>query len=292
MLSQLKRCAASIADQEGVSFEHLVIDGASTDGTREWLRQNPQIRSISEKDDGMYHAINKGLRLATGDIVAYLNCDEQYVPGTLLYVKRYLQAHPKVEFVYGNCLVIDPEGNLMAFKKSYPLRSQYVLASSLYASTCTLFFRRKLFETGLEFDTNLRAVSDADFVVKLLKHGFRYHHLKRYFAAFTLTGQNLSWTEIGLRELLDMHKRNAGWLRYFRYPLLVMELFEKVLSGAFWERLPITYSVYIKDLSDGRKTFSSSTVSFSYKSGSKSRMLFVQAANAIMSLRKSSTESP
>ena len=61
MLDYLKLCCASVADQDGASFEHIVVDGASTDGTAEWLRQARNITSISEKDDGMYDAINKGL---------------------------------------------------------------------------------------------------------------------------------------------------------------------------------------------------------------------------------------
>jgi glycosyltransferase involved in cell wall biosynthesis len=89
MLDYLKRCHASIADQEKVSFEHLVIDGASKDGTPEWLRENPDIVSLSEPDNGMYDAINKGFRLAKGRILAYLNCDEQYLPGTLKYVNAW-----------------------------------------------------------------------------------------------------------------------------------------------------------------------------------------------------------
>src|SRR5437660_9009586 len=89
MLPYLKRCCASLADQEGASWEHIVVDGESTDGTVEWLRSQPHVASIIGKDQGMYDAINKGLAACTGDIVAYLSCDEQYLPGTLAYIDHY-----------------------------------------------------------------------------------------------------------------------------------------------------------------------------------------------------------
>jgi len=73
MLPYLRRCAASVADQEGGKFEHIVIDGGSTDGSGEWLAKQGHIRSISEKDNGMYDAINKGLKQANGNILAYIN---------------------------------------------------------------------------------------------------------------------------------------------------------------------------------------------------------------------------
>ena len=70
MLPYLERCAASVNDQEMVETEHIVVDGASTDGTKQWLAQQPHVKHISEKDKGMYDAINKGLRMANGNMLA------------------------------------------------------------------------------------------------------------------------------------------------------------------------------------------------------------------------------
>ena len=78
----LKMCIPSVADQ-GVELEHLVQDSESDDGTRDWLPQDRRVTAVFEKDKGMYDAVNRGLRRATGDIFAYLNCDEQYLPGAL-----------------------------------------------------------------------------------------------------------------------------------------------------------------------------------------------------------------
>ncbi len=102
MLSYLERCAQSIRDQQGAAFEHIIIDGASTDGTAEWLKKEttPTTTGVSEKDNGMYDAINKGLKMAKGEIIAYLNCDEQYLPGTLEYVSRWFEENPDVDMIF------------------------------------------------------------------------------------------------------------------------------------------------------------------------------------------------
>jgi len=80
---RLKLCVASVADQEGVEVEHIVQDAGSDDGTLDWLLADRRVKACVEKDEGMYDAINRGLRKATGEIFAYLNCDEQYLPGAL-----------------------------------------------------------------------------------------------------------------------------------------------------------------------------------------------------------------
>ena len=100
----LKLCVASIADQQGVELEHIVQDAGSDDGTLTWLPQDARVQAFVETDAGMYDAVNRGLRRATGDILAYLNCDEQYLPGALASVARFFQTHPEVDLVRAQVL--------------------------------------------------------------------------------------------------------------------------------------------------------------------------------------------
>src|SRR5947207_3288616 len=89
----LPLCIASVADQ-AVDVEHIVQDAGSTDGTLEWLRNDGRVKAFVERDGGMYDALNRGLRRAQGDILAYLNCDEQYLPGCLQRVDAFFRDHP------------------------------------------------------------------------------------------------------------------------------------------------------------------------------------------------------
>ena len=78
-LNWLKLCAASVDDQQGVEVEHLIQDAQSGPELAQWVRDHSRARLFVESDTGMYDAINRGFRKATGDIVAWLNCDEQYL---------------------------------------------------------------------------------------------------------------------------------------------------------------------------------------------------------------------
>src|SRR5438552_9069631 len=84
----LPLCIASVADQQGVEVEHIVQDSCSGDGTEELLGNYPSLRAYIEKDEGMYDAVNRRFGRATGEILAYLNCDEQYLPGALKAVRN------------------------------------------------------------------------------------------------------------------------------------------------------------------------------------------------------------
>ena len=85
-------CIASVADQTGVTVEHLVEDGASTDGTAEYVLSAPHVKAVSEPDKGMYDAINKAWDKCTGEFVVHLNADEELLPGALSAVAAYFKA--------------------------------------------------------------------------------------------------------------------------------------------------------------------------------------------------------
>jgi glycosyltransferase involved in cell wall biosynthesis len=246
MLSYIKRCAASVADQEGVEYEHIVVDGASTDGTAEWLAGQSRIQGISEADDGMYDAVNKGFRMARGEILAYLNCDEQYLPGTLERVKRYFEEHPGVDIVFGDLLVTRPDGTLIAYRKGYRPRWAYIVTSHLYVLSCTMFLRRRVVEEGKLFNTEYRQAGDMEYVLRLLRGGYRARHIKRYMSAFTMTGQNMSAGEKAENERLRLLAGAPLHIRLMKVPLNVFRFTEKLLSGAYFQRGPLEYAVYVE----------------------------------------------
>src|SRR5262245_29300293 len=84
----LKLCIASVADQD-VEHEHIVQDSCSDDDTPKWLPHDTRVRAYIEKDRGMYDAVNRGLARASGEILAYINCDEQYLLGALKLVWKF-----------------------------------------------------------------------------------------------------------------------------------------------------------------------------------------------------------
>jgi len=265
MLSYLKRCCASVADQEGVAVEHIVMDGGSTDGTAEWLRQNKRVIGVIQKDKGMYDAINKGLLLANGSIVSYLNCDEQYLPGTLSFVKEYMEQHPEVDILFGDFLLVRPDGSLIAYRKGHPLRWFYIFSSYLYAFSCTMFIRRRVIHDGFRFDERLKDVGDADFVVRVLRSGYRAVHVKRYLAVFTMTGKNKYASQEALLERKRWMASAPLWVRMLKWPLNWIRLFEKLICGCFWEKMPLCYAIYTSEDATERKVFCINRASFRWR---------------------------
>ncbi len=264
MLNYLKRCSASVKDQRNVLVEHLVFDGGSSDGTVEWLKTHYTDQFVSEPDTGMYDAINKGLLASSGDYIAYLNCDEQYLPDVLANVKRHFECHPEADIVFGNALVIEPDGGLIAYRKSHFPRSSYIFASYLYVLSCTLFLRRRVITDGFFFNTNYSAVADADYVIRLLKNGYGFTQLNEYLAAFTVTGSNKIKTRDSLAELKTFMMTSPKWVRLLKFPLNIARLFEKFLSGAYFQKFPLDYELFI-DNDKQRQRFNVTNTSYRLK---------------------------
>ncbi len=188
----LKLCVASVADQQ-VEAEHIVQDAGSDDGTLDWLLQDRRVRAFVEKDQGMYDAINRGFGRAQGEILAWLNCDEQYLTGALEAVGRFFGEHPETEVVFGNVVMVNGRGEYLYHRKVQPPLKYHTWTCHLSTLSCATFFRRRLVEeTGLLFDGRLRAGGDGKWMVQLLQRGVRMAALRRFTSAFTWTGTNMS----------------------------------------------------------------------------------------------------
>ncbi len=264
MLEYLIKCHASIVDQKRAVYEHIVIDGGSADGTAEWLTEN-SIKGVSEPDNGMYDAVNKGLKMADGEIMAYLNCDEQYLPGTLEAVSDFFENNPDVDIIFGNMVLTRPDGSLLSYRKCYQPRWSYISASHLYVASCTMFFRRRIVDEGFLFNTAFRAAGDEDFVVRILKAGYRAACFNRYLAAFVMTGSNMSRNENALKEEDRLYAESPGWVKIFRPVLNILRLTEKLISGGYREKAVVEYEVYVD--SDRRQHFSVAKATQKWKWG-------------------------
>lgn len=268
-LAYLKRCVASIADQQVDEIEHIVVDGGSTDGTVEWLarrveRQLPassyQLAFISEADSGMYDALNKGICRASGNIIAWLNCDEQYLPGALAAVAGFFSQRPKVDLLHGDVLVVDPAGRLQGFWKSMPLRRSYIETGYLYNLSCGLFFRKHIFSAGCRFDDSFRAAADQCLIVDLLRQGVVSAGMRTYVAAYTFMPGNLSEQRFAQVERETLLRQAANQNRLSRVILRIMRQGERLLRGCRMQAFPLEYALYADDMSE-RRRFTSARVS-------------------------------
>jgi glycosyltransferase len=183
-------CVASVRDQN-VDTEHLIQDGLSNDGTREWIEANCR-HARSEKDSGMYDALNRALDRSTGEIVGHLNADEQYLPGTLTRVAALFRANPEVDAVCGDMLLFDSRFQPRAYRRSVLPPPKSAAIVPLQIPTCGLFVRRRVFESGLVYRNDLHVIADAVLVENLTSRGHRWLLDTKPYAAFFVHGKNLS----------------------------------------------------------------------------------------------------
>ncbi len=264
-LHYLKRCVASIRDQaaSGLVIRHLVVDGASTDGTPEWLRAEG-IAHISEPDGGMYDALNKGLdhffpepcTLNPAHYFAWLNADEQYLPGTIEYIAAYSQRHPSVDIVCGDALIVDPAGELLTYWKSLPLRRMYLDIGTLYNLTCGLFFRASIFAAGARFDARYQAIADLVMIRQLLAKGVESACVRRYVAAYTHATSNIS-NQPKAKEEYRQFCAHQGPVQ--RTVARVMRAGERFLRAGRKQAFPLEYQLYT-DAATDRTAFTAGPV--------------------------------
>lgn len=245
----LPNCCASVCDQgsSGTSPEHLVVDGASTDGTVVWLQNRCGPIWLSEPDSGMYDALNKGFSRASGEIFSWLNADEQYLPGTLQKVNAFFDDDPEVDIVYGDSLVVDTSNRLICVRKGEPFRKLYLLNDCLHVLTCGIFFRRRLWDAGLRFNPNLRCAGENDFFLRALQGGAKTKYLPEYLAAFTVTGQNLGVTEQARKELEHLRKNRPAWIKMMKPMITFFRRLEKGRNGAYRMPSELSYELYEKE---------------------------------------------
>ncbi len=182
----IKETIDSVLSQQYPNLEYWVIDGASKDDTVSILKSyGRKLKFVSEKDRGQTHAINKGMKCATGDILAYLNSDDVYLPNTLRTVAEFFVDHPQAMWLSGDYFIIDENGKkiqsgIADYKKILRGKPTFNrLAVANYIVQPSTFWRAELIKKIGFFDESLRYCMDYDFWMRAIKkyslHVIDYH---------------------------------------------------------------------------------------------------------------------
>jgi glycosyltransferase involved in cell wall biosynthesis len=203
----------SILEQDYPNLEYIIVDGGSTDGSVEIIRQYADRLSwwVSEPDQGQTDAINKGFAHAHGEILAWLNSDDTYLPGAIGQVVDYLQAHPDVGMVYGDANLIDQHGNVIG---KFPARQtdyKKLRRGFVHIPQQAAFFRASLWQKVGPLDPTFYFAMDYDLWVRLAQQAPMVYH-PHLWANFRLHGSgksviadNRCWPE-----MLRVHYRDGG----------------------------------------------------------------------------------
>lgn len=221
----IRETIESVLQQDYPNVEHIVIDGGSTDGTLAILQQYSQLgerfRFVSEPDRGQSHAINKGLAMARGEIIGWLNSDDTYLPGAIRKAVHTLQQHPDWAMVHGKGYIINDRGHVIR-----PYQVEPVDYKRLYSGcpVCqpTAFIRKQVFQQVGGVEEELQFCMDYDLWIRISKH---YHIglIDDFLANFRLYETSKSgskWKSVGVPEVLRTVSKHYGsvsnnWLDVF-----------------------------------------------------------------------------
>jgi len=172
----LEATIQSVLSQDYARIEYFVVDGASTDGSVEIIRKYADRLSgwVSEKDHGQAEAINKGLARARGEIIAWLNSDDYYLPNTVSAAVKVFEENPEVVMVYGDMLAVDEHGqttNILKYKQ-YSLED--LLCFQIIGQP-SVFFRRAALEKAGHLDATFHFLLDHHLWIRIARQGRILH---------------------------------------------------------------------------------------------------------------------
>ena len=250
-------CVESVADQTGVSVQHVVQDGGSTDGTAEYLRSESRVEAESKADKGMYDAINQGWAKCTGEYLLHLNADEELLPGALSAVKAYFQDHSEVDVVLAGTLICKADGSLNCYRKPVHPPLSVLLTSHHPVQTCSIFLRRSAFaDRPWLYDPAFRVGSDVHLMIDIVRTKKKIGLLDRFTSAFFLTGQNLglAQSQTAVTEYKYQLSLAPSWMRRLRPVIRASFQFRKLLAGHYTLGR-LTYELYVPGAQPVRQTF-------------------------------------
>jgi glycosyltransferase involved in cell wall biosynthesis len=187
-IATLRETIESVLVQDYKNWEHIIIDGGSTDGTLDLLRSYPHLQWISEKDQGHYHAMNKGIERASGDVIAILNADDCYRDGTLFKVATAFVENPEWDALFGDIVYVDGQSREI-FRREEAGYDYDVLrfGNVCYVIHPTLFVKKAIYERlgAYRYDKFLNCC-DVDFILRLGQYGCKIGHIPQLLANYRM----------------------------------------------------------------------------------------------------------
>jgi glycosyltransferase involved in cell wall biosynthesis len=185
---------------QGQSYEHIVVDGGSTDGTLEYLKQQQDIRLILGPDKGMYDALNKGMAAARGHILGHLNADEQYDRAGLdLALEKIKQSG--ADAVFGPTIMLDEHLNFLYLFNQITVPRPIDADWHMPVQTCSFLFRHQIWER-CPYPDEYRVVGDHVWFRRQMKLGLNLVAIRKPIGIFT-------WHQDDIAKRLGSHGENA-----------------------------------------------------------------------------------
>jgi glycosyltransferase involved in cell wall biosynthesis len=234
----VKDAILSVGSQDYNEIEHIVIDGKSVDGTQTVIDKYSDRLAvvISERDNGIYDAMNKGLRLASGEIIGFLNSDDLYASNNVISDVVSVLLKMKVDAVFGDLVFVSSK-DLNHFVRYYQSKnfSPKLLAKGIMPAHPTLFLRKTVYEKYGYFKTDYRIAADFEFAVRIFKdYNISYYYIPKIMVKMRTGGtstKNLKSNWILNLEVLRACRENGLKTNLFKiyskYPSKILGLIKR-----------------------------------------------------------------
>ncbi len=209
----LEETICSVLSQDYPNIEYLIIDGGSTDGSLEIIKRYSNRLSgwVSEPDKGQTDALNKGFERAQGEIFAWLNSDDTYLPGAISQAVNYLMNHPDAGMVYGNAHLIDEKGDKIGEFPARQTNYKLLRKGHVHIPQQSSFFRASLWNWLGPLDPSFYFAMDYDLWVRIARES-ELHYIPAIWANFRLHsgGKSIIADDRCWPEMLRVHFRDGG----------------------------------------------------------------------------------
>ncbi|MCC7519413.1 MAG: glycosyltransferase [Verrucomicrobiae bacterium] len=186
----------SVLAQNDPNFEHIVMDGGSTDETVEVLKRYPHVIWRSEKDEGQSDAVGKALALATGRFVGWINSDDFYYPGVFAAAREAFARDPSLDVLTGDYRFVDEKGRIVCSRREVAFdRAVYLYAGKSTLANAATFFRQETLERHGGPRKDLHHSMDFELFLRVSATA-KFGHLRRFLACYRLHGESKTMRDL------------------------------------------------------------------------------------------------
>lgn len=225
----IEDCIKSVASQSYRNREHIVVDGGSTDGTLELIEKHREkiTKWVSEPDEGLYSAMNKGISMATGDVIGFLHSDDFYADDDVIEKVADVFINRDVESLYGDLVYISKNGKrILRYWKSGNYREGMVKWGWMPPHP-TFFVKRAVYNKHGCFNTDLRVAADYDLILRFLgKHGISTHYIPEILIKMRIGGNSNK----SIKNIIRKSTEDYRAMKENNLPVPIVALFYKNFS--------------------------------------------------------------